>query len=265
VDAPEASPVGTVLAADDLGRRFGGAVALAGLDLEVGAGEVLGLIGPNGSGKTTTLNCLTGYLSRSTGTIRFRDHPFPARRFDAVARAGIVRTFQQPELFASLTVAESCALVLQSDRALGRRTLVNERLTADRDELLARCALDLVADATCTDLSYGQTRLLGVALALARRPFALLLDEPAAGLNDVDAQLLQSVIVDARSRGVAVVVVDHDMGFLLPIADRLLVLDHGIKIAEGVPSEVCREPQVVSAYLGDGFSLHHSLGDEVLS
>jgi len=240
-----------LLDASGLKRFFGANRALAGVDLTVQEGEIRGLIGPNGSGKTTLLNCISGFLPLTDGAISYRGLEIDGRRPDWIARVGLVRTFQEPEVFASFTVRETCELVARPARS---RPGANDRLPDRPDEMLAACGLSEEADAHVTELPYGQLRLLGVLAAIACRPFVLLLDEPAAGLTSVDAARLRDLILAARDRGVTVVVVDHDMSFLLPICDRVTVLDGGEKLAEGDPGEVARDPAVVAAYLGESFA-----------
>ncbi|MEA2418634.1 MAG: branched-chain amino acid transport system ATP-binding protein livM [Thermoleophilaceae bacterium] len=236
-------------------RWFGANRALDGVDLSVTAGEIRGVIGPNGSGKTTLLNCASGFLSLTGGAISYRGDRIDGRAPDQIARLGLVRTFQEPEVFASFTSREICELVASSARA---REGANELLPDSADAVLASCGLHAVADSPVTELSYGQLRLLGVAAAISCRPFVLLLDEPAAGLTPADSAALREVILDAREHGVTVVVVDHDMSFLLPICDRLTVLDGGTKLAEGAPDEIARHPAVIAAYLGESFARRHA-------
>jgi len=162
-----------------------------------------------------------------------------------------VRTFQECEVFESFTVRETCELIANPART---RPGANDRLPDRPEELLAACGLGKVADAGVTELPYGQLRLLGVLAAIACRPFVLLLDEPAAGLATPDAAALRELILRARDLGVTVVVVDHDMSFLLPICDSVTVLDGGEKLAEGDPDEIARDPSVIAAYLGESFA-----------
>lgn len=249
---PEERPRGdVVLETQGIKRWFGANRALDGVDLKVCAGEVRGLIGPNGSGKTTLLNCVAGFLPLTAGATIYRGQRIDGRRPDAIARMGLVRTFQEPRDFESFTVGESCELVATG--ASGRSTM-NEDLPADAHEILDSCRLHHVADAPVTELPHGQRRLLGVALALSTRPFALLLDEPAAGLGQGDTDLLRDVILRAADAGVAVVVIDHDMAFLLPICHSITVLDGGTRLAEGDPEVVSREESVIAAYLGETFA-----------
>jgi branched-chain amino acid transport system permease protein len=212
-----------LLEATGVKRWFGANRALDGVDLTVRSGEIRGLIGPNGSGKTTLLNCISGFLPLTGGAVTYRGHRVDGRGPDRIARLGLVRTFQEPEVFASFTVRETCEL-------------------------------SAVADAPVTELPYGQLRLLGVLAAIACRPFVLLLDEPAAGLATPDAAALRDQILSARDLGVTVVVVDHDMSFLLPICDRVTVLDGGEKLAEGDAEGIARDPSVIAAYLGESFA-----------
>jgi ABC-type branched-subunit amino acid transport system ATPase component len=212
---------------------------------------VRGVIGPNGSGKTTLLNCVSGFLSLTGGEISYRGERVEGRGPDRLARQGLVRTFQEPEVFPSFTVGEMCELI---SATTGTRRHVNEELPADTAALLSNCGLGGVADLPAAALTIGQVRLLGVAVALSCRPFLLLLDEPAAGLTPADAEALRTVILDARDSGVTVVVVDHDMSFLLPICDSVTVLDGGTKLAEGEPDEIADDTSVVAAYLGESFA-----------
>jgi ABC-type branched-subunit amino acid transport system ATPase component/ABC-type branched-subunit amino acid transport system permease subunit len=240
-----------LLQAEGVRRWFGANRALDGVDLAVRSGEIRGLIGPNGSGKTTLLNCVSGFLPLTGGTISYRGLQLDGRGPDRIARLGLVRTFQEPEVFESFTVRETCELIAKPART---RPGANDRLPDRPDEMLDACGLSKVADARVTELPYGQLRLLGVLAAIACRPFVLLLDEPAAGLATPDAASLRELILRARDLGVTVVVVDHDMSFLLPICDSVTVLDGGEKLAEGDPDEIARDPAVIAAYLGESFA-----------
>ncbi|HSI80329.1 MAG TPA: ABC transporter ATP-binding protein, partial [Solirubrobacterales bacterium] len=225
--------------------------ALDGIDVELRAGEIRGVIGPNGSGKTTLLNCVSGFLPLSAGEITYRGERVDGHSPDRIARLGLVRTFQEPEVFSSFTVRETCELV---SRAARSRADVNDRLPDRPDSTLHRCGLAEVADRSVEELPYGQLRLLAVAAAIASRPFALLLDEPAAGLAPPDAAALRDVILSVRELGVTIAVIDHDMSFLLPICDRVTVLDGGEKLAEGDPDQIAEDPAVIAAYLGESFA-----------
>lgn len=253
----ELSP-SVVLATTGLSHHFGANRVLNELDFDLRDGEIRGLIGPNGSGKTTMLNCVSGFLRPARGRVEFGGRDIAGQRFDKVSSLGLVRTFQQPEVFASFTPRQTCEMVLSSVGALGGGRAVNRQLPDDARYYLELCALGDVADQSSTVLPYGQTRLLGVAAALARRPFVLMLDEPAAGLGQQDRAKLGEVILQAREAGVSVVIVDHDMSFLLPLCDRLTVFDYGVKLAEGDPLQVCRDPGVITAYLGSEFAERHA-------
>lgn len=252
----EASPNrDVVLEARGIRRWFGANKALDGVDFEVRDSEIRGLIGPNGSGKTTLLNCISGFLPLTDGSVSYRGQQVTGRSPDAVARLGMVRTFQSPHVFASFTVREMCAVVsglAQSPSDLGN-TAVDET-----DAILRSCGLTEVADVPVAVLPYGQARLLGVAAAIARRPRLILLDEPAAGLAAGETERLCNVILDARKAGVSAVVVDHDMSFLLRICDSVTVLDGGKRLVEGRPDEITSDASVIAAYLGESFVQRHS-------
>ncbi|MGE0505174.1 MAG: branched-chain amino acid ABC transporter ATP-binding protein/permease [Solirubrobacterales bacterium] len=259
--APERPPLDpaapVVLGVNGLKRWFGANRALDGVDFELRRGEIRGVIGPNGSGKTTLLNCVSGFMPTTDGEVWFDGGRIDGMQPDAIARKGIVRTFQQPESFSSFDVATSCGLVLESaERHRGGKAAA----TRGVEEILAACHLAEVAELPVEELSYGQLRLLGVALALCRGPAVMMLDEPAAGLTAADSAILRETIMRARDGGVTVVVVDHDMSFMLSMCDKLTVLDSGLKLAEGDPETVSSDEAVVAAYLGESFAKRHSPG-----
>jgi branched-chain amino acid transport system ATP-binding protein len=258
VPSPAATPS---LETRDLSVAFGGVHAVDGVSLRVGAGELVGVIGPNGAGKTTTIDALTGFVS-SRGRVLLAGEDIsdwsPARR----ARAGLARTWQSVELFDDLSVAENCRVAAEPPawrRAL--RDLVRpSHATGAADETvaaaLAEVGLAALADRHPTELSLGQRKLAGLARALAADPRVLLLDEPAAGLDTEESRDLGEVLRrlvggDGTGRpGRGMVLVDHDMGLVLSVCDRVYVLEFGRLIAEGTPSAIRRDPRVVAAYLG---------------
>jgi len=245
----------SLLAVEDIHVTFGGVTALDHVTFDVADGELLGLIGPNGAGKTTCIEALTGYLPDAQGRVKFNGHDLrglpPHRR----ARLGLVRTFQAIELFEDLTVRENLAV------AANRRTwwqslgdLVLPRWSADEsaiDDALQVLGLTDAADALPPELPQGRRKLVGVARALACRPRLLLLDEPAAGLDTNESLELGERLRAVTRSGVTVLLVDHDMGLVLGVCDRVVVLDFGRVITQGSPDEIRRNHDVIAAYLGD--------------
>ena len=225
--------------------RFAGVHALAAVDLAFEAGEIVGLIGPNGAGKTTLVNTISGFQRPAEGQILLdgRDITrWPAHRR---ARHGIARTFQAVRVFGGLTVQENLEAAVFATGG-SRRTAE----TACRD-MLALVGLDGLGPVRADSLSYGQERRLGIARALAGSPRLLLLDEPAAGLNEQESDQLLDSLVEIRERfGCGLLVIEHDMRLIMRLCDRLHVLDHGSTLAEGTPEDVARDPQVLAAYLG---------------
>ena len=240
-------------------RSFGAVQALAGVTIDLHRGELIGIVGPNGSGKTTLFNCMTGRFRLQRGEVLYEGVNITRWPMDRIARAGLVRTFQQSMYFGSGTVRDNIEMAVDIARTNGRK---NDQIAipSDVDGLLDYTRLSDLATSRSAVLSHGSLRRLGIALALATRPALLLLDEPAAGLNNAESQELATLLRQVRDSGVSLAVVDHDMGFLMPLVDRLAVLSAGRKLKEGSPSEVQSDPEVIQAYLGSGFE--HPTGRE---
>jgi ABC-type branched-subunit amino acid transport system ATPase component len=237
--------VSAVLEAVDVSKRFGGVHALRDVSLRLAEGEVVGLIGPNGSGKTTFLNCLSGVFPPTAGRIALDGRPIP-RRGHAVARRGVVRTFQNIRLFGWLTALQNVEV-----GALGAGRVRRGSSGRQALQTLAQLGIDRLADRYAGTLSYGDQRRLEIARALAAHPRFLLLDEPAAGMNEGESTELGAAVKAIRKeRGCGVLVVEHDLRLILRICDRVIVLNEGEVIASGSPADVRTDPAVVAAYIG---------------
>jgi len=240
-------------------KRFLGVTAVDQVDLIVEPGELVSLIGPNGSGKTTLFNCVTGYLAADGGRVLFRGRDLTNAAPHRVARLGVARTFQQVSVFPRLSALENLLVFLQQhqeEHLLARllRTPRLQRLEAEAVER-ARRLLDLVgltdkADAGAGSLSYGQRKLLAFAAALMPDPDLLLLDEPAAAVNPTMINQMKDHILALHRQGKTVLLVEHNMEVVMDISQRVVVLDHGQKIAEGSPEAIRRNSQVIEAYFG---------------
>jgi branched-chain amino acid transport system ATP-binding protein len=233
-----------LLHVDRLTRRFGGLRAVSNLSFEVQAGEILGLIGPNGAGKTTVFNLVTGFLRPTSGEVRLEGRSLVGLRPHAVAARGVTRTFQVVKPFAGLTVRENATLA----------AFLRHRRRADAearaDEVLARLGLAHRAGDLASQLTLMDQKRLEMARALATDPRVVLLDEPMGGLNATEVEAASSLVLALRESGVTVVLVEHVMKAIMRISDRVVVIHHGEKIAEGPPAQVVNDPAVIAAYFG---------------
>ncbi|MEV7542324.1 ABC transporter ATP-binding protein [Streptomyces sp. NPDC089915] len=251
----------TVLDARGVTMRFGGLTAVKNVDLTVRSGEIVGLIGPNGAGKTTFFNCLTGLYIPTEGEVRYKGTVLPPKSFKVTA-AGIARTFQNIRLFNNMTVLEN-VLVGRHTRtkeglwsALLRLPGFHKEEAASREkamELLAFIGLDHKAEHLARNLPYGEQRKLEIARALASDPGLILLDEPTAGMNPQETRATEELIFAIRDKGIAVLVIEHDMRFIFNLCDRVACLVQGEKLIEGTAGEVQSDERVIAAYLGEPF------------
>ncbi len=243
-----------------LSKRFGGLQAVSGVSFGVSEGAIKALIGPNGAGKTTLFNLISGFLTPDTGAVLFHERPIQGLRPYEIARRGIARTFQHIRLFPKMTSIENVMIgrhlhgktgfvsamlglpgIWREDRGAKERSL----------EVMEFLGISGLADQEATSLSYGQQRLVELARALACEPGLLLLDEPAAGLNMRETAEMASMISKVRDKGIAILIVEHDMSLVMNISDEIVVLNYGEKVADDTPLAVQKHKEVVRIYLGE--------------
>ncbi|HET8726706.1 MAG TPA: ABC transporter ATP-binding protein [Alphaproteobacteria bacterium] len=244
-----------LLEIDRVSRRFGGLTAVDTVTAQIRKGELVGLIGPNGAGKTTLFNLISGFTPPTAGEVRFKQKRISGLRPYRIARAGIGRTFQNLRIFPNMSVFDNVTigaigmLRYGAVESLFRRGLA-DRISERAWSALKRVSLTTHADELAANLSYGRRKYLEIARALAMDPELLILDEPAAGLNDSETRELADFIRGLHADGLTVMLVEHDMGLVLGICERVVVLASGRKIADGTPDAVRRDEAVLSAYLG---------------
>jgi branched-chain amino acid transport system ATP-binding protein len=235
-----------LLQVDNLTKNFGGLRAVSDLSFALQSGEILGLIGPNGAGKTTAFNLMSGFIEPSSGTVTLDGQNIVGLKPHAVVKRGIARTFQIVKPFRKLTCLENVTLATFLHEA--------DRTKAEAEALLK---LEIVGmadrrDRPASDLTLSEQKRLEIARALGTRPKILFLDEPMGGLNPTEEESACALVQRIRDGGVTVILVEHHMKAIMKTSDRVLVLHHGVKIADGIPQEIVRNPDVVAAYLGEG-------------
>ncbi|MPZ54496.1 MAG: ATP-binding cassette domain-containing protein, partial [Acidimicrobiia bacterium] len=259
-----------ILQLDSVSRAFGGLVAVNECSFSVAPGELVGVVGPNGAGKSTVFNLATGYLPPTEGIITYKGESTASRHPSVLAKDGIARTFQTPVTFTDLTVIDNVLVSVRDQNPL-RRALTGgwrQEVNKTREEALAvleRVGLADRAETEAASLSGGELRMMEIARQLLARPELLMLDEPTAGVSPQLQERLSHLITETHAEGVTVVVVEHNLRFLLDLVDRVICLAHGSVIADGTPEEIRNDPDVLAAYLGKDVKLEESTDKELVT